>query len=293
MSARTCKGLAALCLLVALVAGVTAGFGVFARGDGATAEATSIRGEEYTYVTDGVYAYNAERIVAEGVGWDALTLFVAVPALLFAVPLVARGSLRGRLFAIGILGYLVYQYLMYAVFWALGPLLPAFIVLYPLSFAAIVWAVSTLDVSQLPERFSRKFPRKSIAIFSAVMGLQLVAMWVPRIAAGLSGDLIRANLLGMPTLGVQALDLGIVVPLALATAVFAWMRKPVGYLLASAFAVKGVTMSGALVAMLASAWIVEGRLDAAPFAMFSAATLVAGVIAFAVFRSVTPEGATA
>lgn len=289
MSTRMYRALAALCLAIALGAGVASAIGVFARGDGSTASAVSIRGEEYEYATTGVYAYNAERVVAEGVGWDALTLFAAVPALLACVPFIARGSLRGRLVAAGICGYLVYQYLMYSVFWAIGPLFPVFIVLYPASFAAIVWIVSTIDLPALPGAFTERFPRKSIAIFSGVMAVQLVLMWVPRIASALSGDFAGANLLGTPTLSVQALDLGIIVPLALATAVFAWKRRPVGYLLAAVFSVKGVTMSGAIVAMLVSAWIVEGRLEVAPFGLFSLATLVAGAIAFFVFKSMSPK----
>lgn len=293
MNSRVYKSLALYCLVIALAVGVTSAIGVFARGSGATEHGVSIRGEEFDYATDGVYAYNAERVVAEGVGWDALTLFAAVPALLVCVPFVARGSLRARLAAAGILGYFVYQYLMYAVFWALGPLFPAFIALYPVSFIGVVWIVSTLDIRSLPARFSEKFPRKSIAIFSGVMGLQLIAMWVPRIATGLSGDLAGAGLLGTPTLAVQALDLGIIVPLALATAVFAWQRKPVGYLLAAVFAVKGVTMAGAIVAMLISAWIVEGTPEIPPLVLFSAATAVAGVIAFFVLKSVRAEGEAA
>jgi len=289
--ARTYTGIAALCLVIALAVGVVAAIGVFGRGDGTTAEGVSIRGEEFEYVTTGVYAYNAERVVAEGVGWDVLTLLVAVPALLACVPFVARGSLRGRLVAAGILGYFVYQYLMYSVFWALGPLFGAFIVLYPLSAAGIVWIVSTLDVRALPQRFSGRFPRRGMAVFSGAMGLMLVAMWVPRIATGLSGDLVRAGLLGTPTLAVQALDLGIIVPLALATAVLVWRRRPAGYLLAAVFSVKGVTMSGAIVAMLVSAWVVEGRPEVPPLVLFSAVTLTAGMIAFGVFRSVAPDTA--
>lgn len=290
---RTYKGIAVLCLVIALAVGVTAAIGVFGRGDGTTAQGVSIRGEEFEYATTGVYAYNAERVVAEGVGWDALTLIVAVPALLACVPFVARGSLRARLVAAGVLGYFVYQYLMYAVFWALGPLFPAFIVPYPLSAAAIVWIVATLDLRTLPVRFSDRFPRRSMAVFSAVMGLMLVAMWVPRIATGLSGDLAGAQLLGMPTLAVQALDLGIIVPLALATALLVWRRRPAGYLLAAVFSVKGVTMSGAIVAMLISAWIVEGSPEVPPLVLFSVATLVAGVIAFRIFRSAAEDAGPA
>lgn len=287
---RACKGVAALCLVIALAVAVTAALGVFGRGDGSTATGVSIRGEEFEYATTGVYAYNAERVVAEGVGWDALTLFVAVPALLACVPFVARGSLRGRLVAAGILGYFVYQYLMYAVFWALGPLFPAFIVLYPVSAAGIVWIVSTLDVRTLPGRFSDRFPRRGMAIFSGAISLMLVAMWVPRIATGLSGDLAGAGLLGTQTFAVQALDLGIIVPLALATALLVWRRRPAGYLLAAVFSVKGVTMSGAIVAMLVSAWIVEGAPEVLPLALFSAVTAVAGAIAFGIFRSASGFG---
>lgn len=285
MDRKTRRGLAALCLIIALVSGTASAVGVFARGDGTTRSAESIRGERYEYVTTGVYAYNAQRVVAEGVGWDALTLFVAVPVLLCALPGIMRGSLRARLLAAGILGYLIYQYLMYAVFWALGPLFPVFVVLYPASGAALVWIVSTIDVRALPQLFGSGFPRRSMAAFSLVMALQLVVMWTARIATGLSGDVAGAGLLGQPTLSVQALDLGIVVPLAIATAVTTLKRMPVGYLLTPVFAVKGVTMSGAICAMLLSAWIVEGRLDAAPLALFGVATAVAGWLAYKTLRS--------
>ena len=35
---------------------------------------------------------------------------------------VLRGSFRGRLLALGLLGYLLYQYLEYSLTWAFGPL---------------------------------------------------------------------------------------------------------------------------------------------------------------------------
>ena len=60
------------------------------------------------------------------------------PALLLVSWFVARGSLRGRLAATGLLGYVCYQYLMYAMFWAIGPLFPAFVLLYPLALWGIV-----------------------------------------------------------------------------------------------------------------------------------------------------------
>lgn len=282
--------IAVFLLAIALLAAGVSAAGVFLRGDGSTASAVSIRGEEFEYVTTGVYAHNAERIVAEGVGWDAVTLFFAVPLALIAVPGVARGSLKARLLAMGVLAYFFYQYLMYAVFWALGPLFPFFIVLYAASAAGIVWTVSTIGVATLPARFSERFPRRTMAIYSGLMGLMLVAMWSKRIGIGLSGDMAGADMLGMPTLSVQALDLGMIVPLALATAVLTWRRRPWGYLLASVFAVKGLTMAGAICAMLVSAALVEGVLEVGNFAIFGTSTLAAALIAWRIFGSASGEG---
>lgn len=289
MDSKRYMGLAALCLVLAVLAGVTAGLGAFARGDGSLASDTSLRGERFSYATTGVYAYNAERVVAEGVGWDYLTLFFAVPALLLAVPGVYRGTVRARLFALGILAYLFYQYLMYAVFWAFGPLFVPFILLYSGSAAAIVWSVTTLDVRSLPQRFTARFPRKTIAMISGVMALQLVAMWSKRIAVAYSGDFAGAGFEGTPTLAVQALDLGIIVPLALATAALLWRRSPWGYLLGSVFAVKGVTMAGAICAMLISAAIVEGSLQVPELAIFGTATALFGFAAVKTFMSIAAE----
>ncbi|PKQ19757.1 MAG: hypothetical protein CVT66_08605 [Actinobacteria bacterium HGW-Actinobacteria-6] len=282
---RTFNGIAALCLALALVAGVTAAIGVFDRGSGETASAVSIRGERFDYATDGIYAFNPERVVAEGVGWDVVTLLFAVPALLLALPALRRGSLGGRLFTVGILAYFFYQYMMYAMFWALGPLFPVFIVLYAAAACAIVWIVSTIDVEGLPARFSAGFPRKGMAVFSVLVALMLLVMWSQRIATGLSGDLAGAALFGMPTLTVQAMDLGMVVPLAIATAVLLFRSKPWGYLLAPVFAVKGVTMAGAICAMLVSAALVEGSLEVVPFVMFAAVALASGALAWRILRS--------
>jgi hypothetical protein len=198
---------------------------------------------------------------------------------------VARDSLKARLFAVGILAYFVYQYLMYAVFWALGPLFPLFIAIYAASAVAIVWTVSTIDVTALPSAVTAKFPRRGMAVFCLAMALLLIGMWTPRIATGLRGDLTGAGLLGTPTLTVQAMDLGMLVPLAIATGALLWRRHPWGFLLAPVFAVKAVTMAGAICAMVVSAAIVQGALEVLPLTVFAVATAGAGALAIKIFRS--------
>ena len=80
---------------------------------------------------------------------------------------------------------------------------------------------------------------------------------------------------GQNTLVVQALDLGIIVPLAVVAGVTAWRRRPIGYLLAPVFLVKGATMAAAICAMVISAWTVEGAPQFPPLVMFALATVAA------------------
>lgn len=284
---------ASYCLVVAGLTAITAGLGVFARGDGSTRTVTSVRGETYEMVTTGVYANNSERVVAEGVGWDLVTLALVVPLLILALPALRRGSVRGRVVALGALAYVFYQYLMYALSWAFGPLFLLFTVLFSSAAAGITWLATDLrasDAVPADERRAARFPGRAMAIFSWVVAAGLSAMWLARIVAGWQGDWERASLEGETTLVVQALDLGLLIPLAVLTGVLTWRRLPWGYVLGPVFAVKALTMSAAITAMLLSAWVAEGAAEVAPLLMFGAATLVSLGLAVRMVHSVGSRG---
>ena len=95
-------------------------------------------------------------------------------------------------------------------------------------------------------------------------------------------------LLGQTTMVVQALDLGLVVPLAVFTGILCWRRNAVGWVLGSVLAVKAVAMAPAICAMLISAWKVEGKLAVAPLAFFGSAAAAAGWLGARMYRSVRP-----
>jgi hypothetical protein len=285
MASRTRIGIAALCVIIALLTGIASAAGLFLRDDGSFETVTSVRGERYEMATTGVYAYNAVRVVAEGTGWDIFTLLFAMPALMVALPALAKDSLRGRLFALGILGYLFYQYLMYAVAWAFGPLFLLFVAIYALSLVAIVGIVSGIPLAGFAERFSAKFPRRGMAVLCFLMAALLVFMWLTRILSALGGE-IQGALHGQTTLVVQALDLGLIVPLALLTGVTAWQGKAVGYLLSSTLVIKAFAMAAAICAMLLAAWAFEGKLEVVPLVLFATAAGASAWLGVRMYRSV-------
>jgi hypothetical protein len=287
MTRTSFRSMAGLCVAVALMAGVAAAAGVFLRGTGAFETVTSPRGETYEMTTDGVYSYNAVRLVAEGVGWDVFTLIVTVPALLAVLPSVARGSFRGRLVAVGLLGYFAYMYLEYAVTWAFGPLFALFIAIYAASLVGVVWIGASLAADGLADRFVDSYPRRSWAALSLGMAALLTLLWAGRIIQGLSGD-VSGLLHGETTMTIQALDLGIVVPITVVTALMALRRRPGGMAAAAAFAVTFVAMSAAIGSMLVSAWLVTGVLELPPIIVFGAAALFGLGIGLRMYSAARP-----
>jgi hypothetical protein len=289
MTRNTWNGMAALCAAVAVLAGIASALGVFARGDGATALVTSVRGETYEMAVNGVYAYNAQRVVAEGVGWDIFTLLIAVPALMLTVPGVRRGAFAARLLASGLLGYFVYMYLEYAVTWAFGPLFLLFVVIFATSLAGIVWFGTEIAASGIEGRFTERFPVRSWATISIGLAALLSMLWLQRIFVGLTAEQIKID--GETTMTVQALDLGVMVPAAIFTATLALRRRAVGYVLSAVFAVTYLAMTSAITGMLLSAWAVEGQLEIVPVTIFVVAATASIVVITRMYRSITAQAA--
>jgi hypothetical protein len=272
---------------IAIMAGIAAGAGVLLRGSGATSTVVSVRGETYEMATDGVYAFNAMRVVAEGIGWDVFTLVVAVPALLITSMWVARGSFRGGLVAAGLLGYFAYMYLEYAVTWAFGPLFPLFVAIYAASLVGLVWIGALLARRGLVDRFDARFPRRRWAVLSLGMAFLLTVLWVERIVRGLSGPL---TLHGETTMTIQALDLGLVVPASAIIAILALRSHPAGLAAAAAYVVMFTAMCAAIGSMLISAWLVTGVLELLPIVVFGLAAVGGLAIGLRMYASVRTDG---
>jgi len=281
------RHLAGLGAFVALLGAAAAGLGVFARGNGSFVTVSSVRGEIYEMATSGVYANNALQVVAEGVGWDVFTLLVAAPAMLVATVVMARGSYRATLVVTGLFGYFAYLHLEYAVTWAFGPLFPAFVVLLAASVIGLIGSGSLLAAAGLVGRFDDRFPRRAWATLSLGMSALLFVMWTGRIVEALRAT-GAGQLHGHTTMTVQALDLGLVVPIAVVIAVAALRRRGAAEVAASAFVVTFAAMSAAIMAMMISSWIVTGIPAVEPIVIFGFAALASLAVGARMFRSLVP-----
>ncbi len=238
---RALRILVPVIMLFALVAAV----GGLYPADGKPFSLINFRGEEVTINARGLYYWDTVSSAAQMQANDAITLFLALPLLGVSFWLTQKGSLRGRLLLTGTLGFILYTYITMSFGAAYNPFFLIYVALFSLSLFAFVLSMMSFDVDALPARFSQKLPRKWIAglLFFAAAFLSMA--WLGRIAQTFRPGAVPA-LENTTSMFIQAMDLGIVVPVCVLSAVLLLRRSPWGYLLASVGLVKFLTLGTAV-----------------------------------------------
>jgi hypothetical protein len=247
-------------LICALVIAATAA-ALASPHSGPHVSALTVRGESATYQGSGLYRFDPLEVAREGLVWDAINLFIAVPVFLVALWRARLGLARGRLVVAGLSLYFAYAYLQYATMMAVNALFPVY--------AAIV-ALGAVNVAlnlKVP-RLAPGFPRRLFIGFSFVMAAALVALWGRLIFHIVHTGQLGPQLAGLTGLPSQALDLGMVVPLCIAAGVLLWRGNAWGPLLVSLVLTFGMMMFITVPAWIVVPAVLDHHLDlieAVPF----------------------------
>ena len=234
--------------LIAVLALFAASMGLFYQNPGQPYEYTNHRGETVTINGQGLYYYDTVSMAAQQQGNDLVTLLVGLPLLVISTWLAFRGSLRGRLLLTGTLGFFLYTYMSMSMLTSYNALFLVYVTLFTLSLTAFVLNMLSFDLSELEHHFSERLPRRWIAALLFFVGGFLLLAWLGRIVQPwLQGQ--TPALENATTLVIQAMDLGLVTPLAILSGILLLRRSPWGYLLASVTLLKAVTMGLAVSTM--------------------------------------------
>lgn len=198
---------------------------------------------------------DVEWIRATWFGNDRVTLLVAVPLLVAALVLARRGSVRGTLLWLGLLGYTGYNYAFYLFGAALNAFFPLYAALVVMSVAALVLALSRLEVDALAVRG----PARAVGGYLAVVGIGLAAVWLVTWAG--------YAFTGRPTPVepevwrlVAALDLTVMSTALTIGGVLLWRRRPWGRVVAVLASVQAALY---LLVLSVNSLVAIGRGDAA------------------------------
>lgn len=175
---------------------------------------------------------DVDWIKAAWFGNDLVTLGVAVPLFILGIVLANRGSQRGLLLWLGMLGYAIYNYAYYLFGAALNTFFGVYWVVLVLSAVTLILALASMDAAAVAAGFHQKTPVRLIGGYFVFVGLGLGIVWLAMWAA--------YAFAGQPTpiepeafKVVAAIDLSLVAPALIFGGVLLWRRSPYGYILAA------------------------------------------------------------
>ncbi len=168
----------------------------------------------------GVYRDSAALIV-QSHGQDAATLVLGIPVLALGLWASVRGSLRGRLIVEGVLGYLLYAYVVYAFDAVLNPVTVLYIAVVGCASWSFIASASNPSQVDVESTLGHGLPRRTTGVFLLLIALIFGLLWLSQMAAaGLTG--VRPQALvdaGWPNSPIYVLDLAFVLPLCVVTGV--------------------------------------------------------------------------
>lgn len=247
---------------------------------------TSFRGEEVTINARGLYYWDTVSSTAQMQANDFVTLVLGLPLLAVSFWLARRGSLRGCLMLAGALGFILYTYITMCFGAQYNPLFLLYVALFSLSLFAFVLVMMSIDLKTLPAHFAEKLPRGWIAGLLFFAAAFLALAWLGRIAATFTPGAIPP-LENTTSMFIQAMDLGIIVPVCILSGVLLLRRSAWGYLLAAVGLVKFMTL-GISVSLMGLNMARVGAPDSAGLVGgFGILALLAIAMTIVLFRNIT------
>jgi hypothetical protein len=229
----------------------------------------------------GVYR-DPGALVVQSNGQDLATLVVGVPVLGFGLWASVRGSLRGRLVALGALAYLLYTYTVYAFVSVLGPLTALDIAVVGLAGWSLALASGALPDSEVETAVGPHLHRRATGFFLLAIATLFGLLWLSQIAsAAMTGVLPQALIdAGWPTNPIYVLDLAFLLPLCALTGVRLLTHRPGAARLAVPLLVFAPLLSLGVLSISAFAAADGQPLEVVQAAIFVVTTVVGAALAF-------------
>lgn len=244
------KTVSVLVGLIGLLSLVSSLVGIIFSNGGESQVFQNVLGETVEILGSGIYQNNSISVAAQGIANDYITLLIAIPALILSFIAYQRRTTQGLIALIGLIGYFLYTYTSYAFLWFYNPLFLVYVAIMSLSLFTFILLFSEFDANRIVTQFIEQLPIKSIVIYQVLVAVFLTLMWLSKLVPPLLLGTYPVELEHYTTMVIQALDLGIVVPVALISAIQLNKRKPIGYILTSVILVKGTMMLLAILAMM-------------------------------------------
>ena len=178
-------------------------------------------------------------------GTAIVMLVAGVPALLAAMYLAARGSLRARIVWVGIAAYFGYNGVMFVISTPMNQLYLLYEAVLGLSIWSVVLAAAAIDREFLRDSFKKSFPRRALAIYTLVIVALNSFVWLSGAVPATfetAGPKVLAGT-GLTTVPTYDQDLAFWLPFIAVAAVWMW---------------RGIEWGRLIVGATLAFWVLEG-----------------------------------
>ncbi len=221
----------------------------------------------------GTTLYPTEEMLLLKLPTDLFTLVIGLPLLFGSMWLARRGRLLGLLCWPGVLLYVLYIYVSYAIGVPFSILFLAYVLLVPLSAYTLIGLVASIDANAVRQQLAGAVPERvaggilfGLAILFSLMNLANVFAALANPAPG--------HLLDFP---VWFADFAVVAPAWLIGGLLLWQRKALGYVAGAGLLLLGCMMFvGVIFALVFPALYTASPVDVAGIVF----VLVVGLICF-------------
>lgn len=247
-----------LVYIIIFLSVLSTSLGIFYQDGGSSYLLESIRGQSIPIHGRGLYKHMSSEVAIQGIAQDYITLFLGIPLLFFSLIGSRKGSLKGLFLLTGTLGYFFVTYLFYTTMGMYNFLFLAYVALLCTSFFAFITAILSFELDTLELSFTPTTPFSTTAIFLIIVSFSIALLWLGIIVPPLlNGTIYPTGLEHYTTLIVQGLDLGLLLPGAVVSAVLLLQRRPLGILLTTTYIIFLSLMMTALSAKI-TAMMMQG-----------------------------------
>lgn len=197
------------------------------------------------------YAEETTNWATQAVGQDMANL-LSVSVLFLCAYLLTQKSAKGYLAWLGALVYFIYAYIIYAFFIHFNQLFLAYVAVLGLSVYTLVGGLVGQPLKEIGDTLATNRYAKASSILLFIIGAMFGLLWLSEVIPAIASNTLPKSSAdaGLWVNPVHAIDLGLVLPGMILTAILVWRRNYLGYLFTAPWLIFSILMGLGIVASL-------------------------------------------
>jgi hypothetical protein len=177
-----------------------------------------------------VYGRETSAFVDQALAQDIVNLVVVAPTAIVLALLARRGSMTAHLLWLGVISFVVYNYVIYTLSVHAGALYLPWVAVLGMAVYALIGGLSTLDHEAVRARSATASVRPA-GWFLCVVAVAFTVLWLSDIVPALMSGVVPegAQQLGLPSSPVHVLDLAFYLPATFAAGIALLRHQSWGY----------------------------------------------------------------